>query len=164
MQSTLSHADTRAAHPRKSRVRLGWPYSRVEEGTWHQTAVGSGAWPRLSSPCPESQYTPTGSRRPPDHPRRRPPPPRQVFAGLSWTDLRIAFATCRHSQLLGFGGLDCRMDNKWRIRAPHAPKGTYKHRRVNGISMSCAIRYNLELKHYPVFLDLKDRPVLVVGA
>src|ERR1039457_7644509 len=24
--------------------------------------------------------------------------------------------------------------------------------------------YILELKHYPVFLDLKDRPVLVVGA
>src|ERR1017187_1327204 len=56
------------------------------------------------------------------------------------------------------------MDNKWRIRAPDAPNGTYKHRRVNGISMSCAIRYNLELKHYPVFLNLKDRSVLVVGA
>ncbi len=24
--------------------------------------------------------------------------------------------------------------------------------------------YSLELKHYPIFLDLKDRPVLVVGA
>jgi len=28
----------------------------------------------------------------------------------------------------------------------------------------CALGYNLKLKHYPVFLDLKDRPVLVVGA
>ncbi len=28
----------------------------------------------------------------------------------------------------------------------------------------CALRYNLKLKHYPVFLDLKDRPVLMVGA
>src|ERR1035438_4999814 len=37
-------------------------------------------------------------------------------------------------------------------------------RSLNGISTSYRIRYNLELKHYPVFLDLKDRPVLVVGA
>ena len=28
----------------------------------------------------------------------------------------------------------------------------------------CPACYILELKHYPVFLDLKDRPVLVVGA
>jgi len=36
--------------------------------------------------------------------------------------------------------------------------------RCNGISARFAVRYNLRLKHYPVFLDLKDRPVLVVGA
>ena len=31
-------------------------------------------------------------------------------------------------------------------------------------SVPSAACYILELKHYPVFLDLKDRPVLVVGA
>jgi precorrin-2 dehydrogenase len=43
---------------------------------------------------------------------------------------------------------------------PYCP--TLPH--IKQMPTGCALRYNLKLKHYPVFLDLKDRPVLVVGA